>query len=80
VASLRGGNHELNRVLDVHYRWLPTRPVPQEIIRINFQESTDHLASFDRYLSLFGNVQESTPNIFLRGLDLEGLYPLVLEW
>ena len=80
VACLWGGNHELNRVLDVYYGWLSAWSVPQEIIRINFQESADHLASFDRDLSLFGNVQESTPNIFLRGLDLEGLYPLVLEW
>ena len=80
MACFRGGNHELNRILYVHYGWLPTRPVPQEIIRVNFQESADHLASFDRDLSLFGDVQKSTPNIFLRGLDLEGLYPLVLEW
>ena len=80
VACFRGGYHELDRILDVHYCWLPARSVPQKIIRFNFQEGADHLPSFDRDLSLFSDVQESTPDIFLRGFDLECLYPLVLEW
>ena len=80
MACLRGGNHELNRILYVHYGWLSARSVPQEIITVNFQECANHFTSFDCDLSLFGDVQKSTPDIFLWGFDLKCLYSLVLEW
>ena len=80
MACLRGRNHELNRILYVHYGWLPARPVPQKIISINFEEGADHLPGFDCDLSLFCNVQKCTPDIFLRRFDLECLYPLILKW